>query len=542
MNQPHPATTVRPHPLPGRALRPLSLSLLLAFGLAACGGGGGIGTGGTGSSAQGVLIDDVVIGATVFCDVDGDGVLDADEPSATTDDNGGYLIAGCNSGTLTSVAGTGLDRTSLRAPKGSLKARRGGSVVSPFTTLQLASGLDDAAFQAVLVKLGLSGVDAHSYLPNDDSRGPKAAVVAKILNELADAVESVGGDPSAAFNAAIAALVAHVQNAPAGTDFINNAAARNGAILAAAQAALATLPTGTLSATARARAAELLADGLERITARIAAKARYDDIRDDFNNGVVTAIVSDTDLDDDIAYGSARNECRDDEGMGRARHIAALDDSFTLVGPTLAGGSRSITLAAFAAGVDLGGLRLTDLTALRLPLTADARALPRNGRKVAVGLSVTDITAPTGRTVSFVLDDLLLTRDAASGRVQLSLTRGTELFFHARNRQGVAFGTGRNGLEEIDPGLLSNPESGAALDLSRLSQRMKNRFPANAALIDQMLAGAGTFEIKLVVSEVDLRHADGAPFARGSVAVPIPGGSGIARHVQGTAVVGRLTF
>ncbi len=536
MNIRRPISNLRPN------LRPLSLSLLLAFGLAACGGGGGIGTGGTGSSAQGVLVDDVVIGATVFCDADADGVFDAGESSATTDDNGGYSIAGCDSGNLVSVAGTGYDRTSLRAPKGSFKARRGGSVVSPFTTMQLASGLDDAAFRAVLVKLGLSGVDAHSYVPNDDTRGPKAAVVAKILNELADAVESLGGDPSAAFNAAIAALVAHVQGAPAGTDFINSAAARNGAILAAADAALATLPTGTLSATARARAAELLADGLERITARIAAKARYDDIRDDFNNGVVTSIVSGTDLDDDLAYGDARNECRDDEGMGRARHIAALDDTFTLVGPTLSGGSRSITLTQFASGVNLGGLRLTDLTALRLPLTADARALPRNGRKVEVGLSVTDVNAPGGRTVSFVLDDLRLTRDAVSGRVQLALTSNSELYFHARSGNGVTFGTGRDGFENIDPTLLSNPEGGASLDLSRLSSGMKNRFPANADLIDQMLAGSGTFEVKLVVSEVDLRHADGTPLARGSVAVPIPGSNGIARRVHGTAVTGRLTF
>ncbi|MGY0195932.1 hypothetical protein ACWA7J_12755 [Leptothrix sp. BB-4] len=524
-------------------LRPVALSLLLAFGLTACGGGGGIvGTSGTGATAQGMLVDDVVIGATVFCDTNGNGTLDAGEASATTDDSGAYSIASCDSGTLTSVAGTGYDRTSLRAPKGSFKARRGGSVVSPFTTMQLASGLDDTAFRAVLAKLGLSGVDAHSYVPNDDTRGPKAAAVAKILNEIADAVESLGGDPAAAFNAAIAALVSQVRNAPAGTDFVTDAAARNAAILAAADAALATLPTGTLTPTARSRAAALLADGLERISARIAAKARYDDIRDDFNNGVVTSIVSATDLDDDTAYGNARNECRDDEGVGRARHIAAVGDRFTLVGPTLSGGSRSVTLTEFASGVNLTGQHLGDLTALRLPLTADVRSLPRNGRKVAVGLSVTDVNAPGGRTIEFLLDDLRLSRNATSGLVELSVNAQSELYFYARSGSGVAFGTGRNGFENLDGTLLSNPDGGASLDLSRLAAGMRGRFPANATLIDQMLSATGTFEVKLVISEIDLRHADGTPFARGSVAVHIPGQSGIARRVQGTAVTGRLTF
>ncbi len=524
------------------ARHPLSLSLLLAFGLAACGGGGGIGTSGTGATAQGVLVDDVVIGATVFCDVNGNGQLDAGEPSATTDDNGQYGIASCASGTLTSVAGTGYDRTTLRAPKGSFKARHGGSVVSPFTTLQLASGLDDAAFRAVLAKFGLSGVDASSFVPNDDSRGPKAAAVAKILNDIADAVESLGGDPGAAFTAAVAALVAHVQAAPANTNFVTDAAARNAAIRAAAVAGLATLPGGTLTPTALDRAANLLADGLERITGLIAAKTRYDDIRDDFNNGVVTAIVSGTNLDDDTAYGDARTSCRDDDHMSQARYIAATNDSFTLVGPTLPDGSRSVTLAQFATGIDLSGQQLGDLIALRLPLTADAQSLPRNGRKVAVGLSVSDVAAPDGRRLEFVLDGLRLVRDAGTGQVELRVAAGAELYFYGRSGSGIEFGTGRNGFEDFDTTLLSNPAGGASLDLVKLATGMRNKFPTHNTLIDQMLAGTGTFEVKLVVSEVDLRHANGSPFARGNVAVHIPGRDGVAQRVQGTAVTGRVTF
>ena len=54
---------------------------------------------------------------------------------------------------------------------------------------------------------------------------------------------------------------------------------------------------------------------------------------------------------------------------------------------------------------------------------------------------------------------------------------------------------------------LSSPSG--ALDLVKLANGMKGKFPANTALIDQMLGATGTFEVKLVVNEIDLRHADG---------------------------------
>jgi hypothetical protein len=113
---------------------------------------------------------------------------------------------------------------------------------------------------------------------------------------------------------------------------------------------------------------------------------------------------------------------------------------------------------------------------------------------------------------------------------------------HARSSDGVTFGSGRTGFSGLDTALLGNTASGTALDLSRLITDLKSRFPSNADLTDQMLAGTGTFEVKLVVSEVDLRHADGTVLDRSSLSVPIPGSTSIARRVRGASITGRLTF
>ncbi|MEK0189764.1 putative Ig domain-containing protein, partial [Microcoleus anatoxicus] len=43
-------------------------------------------------SSQGVVIDGYIAGATLFFDANKNGVLDAGEPSTTTDSNGGYKL------------------------------------------------------------------------------------------------------------------------------------------------------------------------------------------------------------------------------------------------------------------------------------------------------------------------------------------------------------------------------------------------------------------------------------------------------------------
>ena len=101
-------------------MRLLSASLVLAFGLAACGGSDSTSAPAVpvASASSGVLVDDLIAGATVFCDDNSNGVLDAGEKSAVTDSAGAYAFSSACSSQIASVAETGYDLTTLKAPKG----------------------------------------------------------------------------------------------------------------------------------------------------------------------------------------------------------------------------------------------------------------------------------------------------------------------------------------------------------------------------------------------------------------------------------------
>lgn len=144
------------------------LAPLAAAALVACGGGG---------SASGVLsgvaVDGYLQGATVFLDVNGDGLQTAGEPSAVTDSTGRYTLDTSSvrvalDGLKVVVTG-GVDTDTGYAFEGRLVARvqdaSAGQVVTPLTTLVdavVAQGLapDVAAARTLIANaLGLSSTD-----------------------------------------------------------------------------------------------------------------------------------------------------------------------------------------------------------------------------------------------------------------------------------------------------------------------------------------------------------------------------------------------
>ncbi|MFM9967678.1 MAG: choice-of-anchor I family protein [Burkholderiales bacterium] len=155
---------------------------LAGVGIAAAAGGGG---GGGGSSAavgtttaaaaaatpiKGSVIDGYLKGATVFIDKDGDGVLDPDEPSTITANDGSYSLPGGVAGKIVAFGGTDIG-TGL-AFKGVLKAPSGSTVVTPLTTMvaDLISANVSAAQaeEKVLKALGLGSLDSKVDLLNFD--------------------------------------------------------------------------------------------------------------------------------------------------------------------------------------------------------------------------------------------------------------------------------------------------------------------------------------------------------------------------------------
>lgn len=163
------------------ALRPtrsiLSCSLVLA--LAACGGGGGGSSSGTtagpaSTSLSGTAVDGYLKGATVFLDVNGNGSIDAGEPSTLTDDAGHYVLDTAGVGVsiegLRVIATGGIDTDTGYAFTGKLSTRAAsataGQLISPLTSLVdalIAQGLPADAARAKLAQtLGLSVADLSS--------------------------------------------------------------------------------------------------------------------------------------------------------------------------------------------------------------------------------------------------------------------------------------------------------------------------------------------------------------------------------------------
>ena len=154
---------------------PQLLGCALAVTLTACGGGGG---GGADSSSpasattlSGTAVDGYLQGARVLLDVNGNGLPDAGEPTATTDANGRYSldysqVSSPVAGLRVIVTG-GIDTDTGYAFTGMLTARadgsRAGQLVSPLTSLVdalVAQGLSlDDARAKVAAALGLTVAD-----------------------------------------------------------------------------------------------------------------------------------------------------------------------------------------------------------------------------------------------------------------------------------------------------------------------------------------------------------------------------------------------
>lgn len=136
---------------------------------------------------EGVVVDGYVAGATVFVDLDGDGVLSPFEPSTTTDAQGNFSFpSGENHfGQIVSVGGT--DIATGKPFTGSLTAPAGSTVVNPLTTLldQISStpGVNVASAKAqVLTALGLDpSTDLQSFDPIATAANPSATDAQKAL-------------------------------------------------------------------------------------------------------------------------------------------------------------------------------------------------------------------------------------------------------------------------------------------------------------------------------------------------------------------------
>ena len=532
-------------------LRLLSASIILALGLSACGGGGDSTTTTpdattpivSPSAVKGVLVDDLIIGASVFCDGNDNGVLDAGESSATTDAEGKYTFDKACFASILSVAGSGYDKSTLKIAKGQYAAKAGSAVVSPFTTMQAVSGLSDDDFKAVLVKLGLGGIDVATFDPTKDAAlATTAAAIAKILNDISEIVATAGGDPAAAFKAATIAVAKHVQ-ASSGTAFGSEADLGN-LVSAAAEAGLVAGNKNSSgepiwSEKALSNAKSLAAIGITTLAGNIKRRASLADALDDLSNSGAVNVVSDTDLEDDTKVAESRTKVGNATELSKPQFVSVKDD-LIIVAP-MTGAAANHSLTQFASGLTLTGQTLSTLSHLILPLNSSTLALPRNGGVVSLGLEIENTA--TGGLMQAAIDKVVLTRNA-NGTVSATIGNGSKLHLYMQTTvSGIQIGTGSAPFEGTDASsMLANTEEGIGIDLQGLANGMRKRFPDNTSLINKVLTEKGTFALKVVVADMDFRHADGTRLGLDKVAVKVPGSADVAKRVGGIAVSGRVTF
>jgi hypothetical protein len=160
---------------------------------------------------NGVAQDGYIAGATVFLDLNGNGILDAGEQSTTTDASGHFAFAANSAGVLTVVGGTNTDTNlpntlTFTAPFGS-------TVVNPLTTLiveLMQTGVSlDAAKAMVAAALGLpDGIDLTTYDFLSPTNDPAVALqVQKAAVEIATVLAIAGAAAGAGNAAAVQAAV-----------------------------------------------------------------------------------------------------------------------------------------------------------------------------------------------------------------------------------------------------------------------------------------------------------------------------------------------
>lgn len=157
------------------------LTPLLAAALAACGGGGGGGSppadtprlSGDGDDPpphNRHLFDGPIAGATVFVDMDNDGVADRDEPQfgPTGADGGFYLPDQYDNRQLIAVLDNARDADRPNeALEGQWLAEAGSEVISPLTHILVTTDLSQADLRALA---GITAeVDLTKYNPFDDA-------------------------------------------------------------------------------------------------------------------------------------------------------------------------------------------------------------------------------------------------------------------------------------------------------------------------------------------------------------------------------------
>ncbi|MEY4749050.1 MAG: hypothetical protein RIQ60_1264 [Pseudomonadota bacterium] len=532
-----------------RSLLAVSLSAAIAT-LVACGGSGAASSGATASTTSGTLFDGAVAGATVFCDTDGSGTLTGSEQTAVTGDDGKFTFATACTADVVSKEGTGVDVTTNQAPRGSFRAVRGSLYVTPFTTMLAHSGLTLVEFQAVMNSLGLGSVDPGTFNPAvDNATLRKAMAAAKVLNDLAAIVSAAGGDPAAAFKAAAAALATAVKNNPGDLSADDT---KLNAVLDAASAAAFANSGAFANATQKANAAKLAREAIKlsykAIRSAADNKAAEDAFGNESSSDTINKCKGDGTLDDDTKTNTKSDEIKNDQNIAKAQYLAI--DSVGLFSSPSATTPTLLTADALAstAGATVTGMTLATIDRLQLNTHAQGTPLGSSGKTVQLAVEVTQ--TGSSRTLKFQIDKVQLGQTGA-GNLEMVVKAGAKLNYYAKSGARVELFPAK-AIENLSPNVLSTANGGPVLNFATIIGAVSGDLgnnTTNQALLQDLLGSQGTFKVKVIVTDVDLREAIvsgnstvDTKLASGKISIPKPGDTTKTDDVRGALFDANLTF
>ncbi len=539
--------------------------------LASCGGGGGTAPGEfpsppTATPTGGVAVDGYLSGATVLCDTNGNGRADSGELSVGTNSAGAFsFTTGCSSALV--VSGGRSADTNLPFV-GVLRAPAASTVVSPLTTL-LASGATQPALLAALGLPSTTGNLLNTDPAARDAQGnlsrpelmKSTLVVQQMAQKLAEMLAGVGGNSSAAV---LGALYTSSANAMAtlmgGGAVLNAGGSMNPATVSAAVAAAAAAVASSAAPDAvKTAVAALNADALAQV-ASVGLVPQLQALQDaaaadltavtstQQSNTVVTTFIAANAAALNAPPGTASAalaEALDDIiNPPPTNYLALTGDSVSLVNGA---DTRSYTLAQFqsSAGISVAWPLPSPVLLRFSGLEVGTYVIAPNQRlSAAVEISETTATGQ-GKLLGFV--ENVNVSKTANG---LSITVPSV----ALGGSSVVYGMSSDGAKQaiIDFGGsvagVTNTLATAVGNLNSIVLGEVVNFAINRVSNDftDIYSLRGKYSVKIVVTGLPLRQADGTALPELTIQVPtslnMNGTVAGTRSITGSGIVGHITL
>jgi hypothetical protein len=485
----------------------LALALTAAVAsLTACGGGGSAApeTAVTPpvvvpTAAKGVMIDGYVSGATVFCDSNGNGVLDSGELSTTTSSSGAYEIAGGCNATVIGYGGTNVD-TGF-AFGGVLKAPAGSTVITPLTTLLVGTGLSTARLAELLGQP--AGTDVTKI---DVANGQNADLFKKTLavHQLLDSIARVTVDKTgstdlqAVYTRVTSDFAKALATQSSGTQFISGAGDVNTTVL-----------TSIVTNLPDIVALRIIPADIAVAVTTLTAQAQQ------FSKATTT---------DPVALAAVAKALQDPERP--PVDLAATTSYVTLAGDALAVNGETVKLSAFAGGVSVAGLQTIGIN-----LGVTGTPASENVARVALELIERD---GEGRRLQLMIDEVFFKIDA-QGQVRVVVPSTAKVYAYGYTANGTEINLTLSDLGFSPIRVVNN---GFTLNYTNIVNKVAATADVAArTTAERFLNIKGTFDTRVVISGLNIRKADSTAYANQSLTI-----LNTTKSVTGPSFSGALTI